>query len=77
MPVISSNVTSLPEVCGDAAFALVDPAQPRSIAREMHRLELDPEAAQSARQRGLARAKTYSWAATGAKLDKALNTMLT
>ena len=77
VPVISSNVTSLPEVCGDAAFALVDPAQPQAIAHEMHRLELDSEAAQSASQRGLARAKTYSWAATGAKLDKALNTMLT
>lgn len=76
VPVISSNVTSLPEVCGDAAFALVDPAQPEAIAHEMHRLELDSEAAQEARQRGLARAKTYSWAATGAKLDKALNNML-
>ena len=70
-------MTSLPEVCGDAAFALVDPAQPEAIAHEMHRLELDSEAGQEARHRGLARAKTYSWAATGAKLDRALNTMLT
>ena len=76
VPVISSNVTSLPEVCGDAAFALVDPAALGVIAQEMHRLELDSEAAQEAREHGLVRAQHYSWAATGAKLDETLKTLL-
>ena len=75
VPVISSNVTSLPEVCGDAAFALVDPAASGGIAQEMHRLELDSEAAQEARERGLVRAQHYSWAATGARLDETLKTL--
>ena len=42
----------------------------------MHRLELDSEAAQEARERGLVRAQHYSWAATGAKLDETLKTLL-
>ena len=65
VPVIASNVTSLPEVCGGAAFALVDPAQTADIANEMLRLESDPHAAEEARMEGLKRAKDFSWRLTG------------
>ena len=76
VPVIASNVTSLPEVCGDAAFALVDPAETSAIALEMMRLESDPQATGEASARGLRRAKDFSWSATAAKLSEALNGIL-
>ena len=38
VPVIASNVTALPEVCGDAAFALVSPDSSEDIAEAMLRL---------------------------------------
>lgn len=77
VPVISSEVTSLPEVCGDAAFAMVDPGQPRDIAKEMHRLETQPDAAHAASLRGLARARDFSWEETGRRLSRALDQILT
>ena len=76
VPVIASNVTSVPEVCGDAAFALVDPSETSSIAAEMMRLESDEGAAQEAAERGLRRARDFSWSATAAKLSGALNLIL-
>ena len=76
VPVIASDVTSLPEVCGDAAFALVNPSETSSIASEMMRLELDPQAARETAERGLRRAKDFSWSATAAKLSAALNPIL-
>ncbi len=76
VPVISSNVTSLPEVCGDAAFAMVAPAHIESIAREMQRLEQHPELAEAASLRGLARAKDFSWASTGEKLSRVIAQMM-
>lgn len=76
VPVIAYNVTSVPEVCGDAAFALVDPSETSSIAAEMMRLESDEGAAQEAAERGLRRARDFSWSATAAKLSGALNLIL-
>ena len=76
VPVIASNVTSLPEVCGEAAFALVDPSQPVDIAQEMLRLENDPDAAQVAKTMGLARANDFSWRLTGEKMSHALNRLM-
>ena len=76
VPVIASNVTSLPEVCGGAAFALVDPAQTADIANEMLRLESDLHAAEEARMEGLKRAKDFSWRLTGEKMSHALNRLI-
>ena len=36
-PVITSNVSSMPEICGEAAL-LADPYDPASIAEAMHRI---------------------------------------
>ena len=76
VPVVASNVTSLPEVCGDAAFALVDPGQPEDISKAMLDLEGHPEAASEAAERGLRRAQDFSWRATGQALSDALNDMM-
>ncbi|MDE3077037.1 MAG: glycosyltransferase family 4 protein [Chloroflexota bacterium] len=60
LPVVTSNVSSLPEVAGDAAL-LVDPSSPEELATAMERVLGDPSLADSLRQRGLARAGEFSW----------------
>ena len=62
-PVITSDRSSLPEVVGDAAL-LVDPTDTQAIAEAIRRLIGDAELADTLRQRGRARAATFSWEAT-------------
>lgn len=62
-PVITSNVSSLPEVAGDAAL-LVDPYNEAELATAMHTLLTDTATATQLRERGLARAATYTWERT-------------
>ncbi|WP_396624071.1 glycosyltransferase family 4 protein [Luteitalea sp.] len=62
-PVVTSNVSSLPEVVGDAAI-LVDPREPTAIAHGLRRALLDPALRAQMRERGLARATHYSWMRT-------------
>ena len=59
-PVITSNVSSLPEVTGEAAV-LVDPHDVHSIEHGMRRVLTDPALAASMRVRGLQRAREFSW----------------
>ncbi|MGI0492205.1 glycosyltransferase family 4 protein [Alkalinema pantanalense CENA528] len=63
-PVITSNLSSLPEVAGDAAL-LVDPYDVNAIAQAMTELISDEQTWQQLRQRGLARAQQFSWQKTG------------
>jgi len=50
-PVVASNVTSLPEVAGDAAL-LVDPRRPGDLAAAMERIVAEPELVADLRRRG-------------------------
>jgi glycosyltransferase involved in cell wall biosynthesis len=59
-PVITSNVSSLPEVVGDAAL-LVDPLQPEAIADAMRRVLTDATLRGTLSARGLERARHFSW----------------
>lgn len=59
-PVIVSKVASLPEVCGDAAL-YCDPFNVESIAEKIIELLDDPSMQEELRQRGLERAKQFSW----------------
>jgi glycosyltransferase involved in cell wall biosynthesis len=59
-PVITSNVSSLPEVVGDAAM-LVDPLQPEAIAHALRRVLTDSGLREDLRARGLERARHFSW----------------
>jgi glycosyltransferase involved in cell wall biosynthesis len=59
-PVVTSNVSSLPEVAGDAAI-LVDPYDVSSIVDGVRRVLTDPLLADDLRKRGLARARDFSW----------------
>jgi len=59
-PVLTSNVSSLPEVAGEAAL-LVDPASVDEIADAMWRLLTDEALRADLRAKGLARASEFSW----------------
>jgi len=59
-PVITSNVSSLPEVVGDAAL-LIDPLDSGAIAQAIRRVLLDSDLREDLRQRGLRRVKEFSW----------------
>jgi glycosyltransferase involved in cell wall biosynthesis len=59
-PVVTSNVSSLPEVAGGAAL-LVDPYDPVSIAEGITRAATDATLRRELIARGLARARTFSW----------------
>jgi glycosyltransferase involved in cell wall biosynthesis len=59
-PVVTSNVSSLPEVAGDAAV-LVDPYDPRAIADGIYRVLTDEHLRRDLRRKGVARAGMFSW----------------
>ncbi|MGE0702253.1 MAG: glycosyltransferase family 4 protein, partial [Hyphomicrobiaceae bacterium] len=58
-PVMTSNVSSLPEVAGDAAL-LVDPHDVDAIAAGIRRLDSDDDLCADLSARGLERAKLFS-----------------
>jgi len=59
-PVVTSNVSSLPEVAGDAAV-LVDPYSASAIADGMYRVLTDNQLKRTLRTRGPERASQFSW----------------
>jgi glycosyltransferase involved in cell wall biosynthesis len=59
-PVITSNLSSLPEVVGDAAL-LIDPYEPDAIADAMRRVLTEPALRDDLRARGLKRVRDFSW----------------
>ena len=75
LPVICSNVTSIPEVVGDAGI-LVDPFAVDEIANAMRRLTEDDTLAQELRQRGFERVSRYSWERSAADLSATLTGIL-
>jgi glycosyltransferase involved in cell wall biosynthesis len=60
-PVVTSNVSSLPEVVGDAAV-LVDPYSAEAIAEGIISVLRSTHLREDLRRRGLERVKAYSWA---------------
>ena len=63
-PVIASNVSSIPEIAGDAAL-LADPTDVDAIAHHMHTLIYDSEVRQQLSTAGLKHVAQFSWQQTG------------
>jgi glycosyltransferase involved in cell wall biosynthesis len=59
-PVVTSCVTSLPEICGDAAF-LVEPTDDERIFEAVRRVLTEPEIADDLRRRGVNQARKFTW----------------
>jgi glycosyltransferase involved in cell wall biosynthesis len=69
--VIASSSSSLPEVVGDAGL-LVDPHDPGAIASAIVSILSDHKIRKSLVQRGLERAKAYSWEKTAQEIWNAV-----
>jgi len=61
-PVVTSCVTSLPEICGEAAW-LVEPTEPERIFEATRRLLAEPELARDFTLRGQQQARKHTWRA--------------
>jgi glycosyltransferase involved in cell wall biosynthesis len=59
-PVISSNATSLPEVAGEAAI-LINPYDKDELSQAMLNLLSDEKLRNELTQKGIERAKQFSW----------------
>jgi glycosyltransferase involved in cell wall biosynthesis len=73
--VITSNTTSLPEVCGDGAL-YCDPRNPRDIAGRISAVLTQPELAAELRSRALARSRLFSWEATARAVMKVVQNVV-
>ena len=60
VPVITSNVSSIPEICGDAAL-LVDPTDVNAITQAITLLWTDHALYQNLINKGTEQAKKYTW----------------
>jgi len=63
-PVVVSNISSMPEVVGDAG-KLVNPHETKDIAAAIEELILDEGYRQELSRKGLMRSKMFSWERTG------------
>lgn len=59
-PIVASNIAALKEECGDAAY-YVDPYSVESIAEGIYKVLTDETLRQSLIQKGLERARLFSW----------------
>jgi glycosyltransferase involved in cell wall biosynthesis len=62
-PVVTSNVSSMPEVAGDAAI-LVDPYDTDGLAESLWKVLSDEKLATNLREKGFAQVKKFSWEKT-------------
>jgi len=73
-PVITSNISSMPEVAGDAAI-LVDPYSTEQLAHEMERVILSESLRKELKQKGLEQCKKFSWDKTVEMMEEVYKLM--
>lgn len=73
-PVITSNITSLPEVCYDSAL-LIDPYNVYELSNAIEKLINDSTLMADMRERSLLRSSNFSWKNTAFKTIDAYNSM--
>jgi glycosyltransferase involved in cell wall biosynthesis len=66
-PVITSKISSMPEIAGDAAI-LIDPLSPPSIAEALLEILGNEDLRQDKIQDGLLNSKRFSWDITAEKV---------
>jgi glycosyltransferase involved in cell wall biosynthesis len=70
-PVVTANVTAMPEIAGGAAL-LVDPTSVEQIAGAMEQVVSDATLRQQLRRKGLTRSAEFSWASTANRVRELL-----
>lgn len=73
-PVVTSRVSSMPEVAGDAAL-FVDPYDTGNIAAAIMKILESPDLAEDLRKKGFARASRFSWETTASKVLEVLESV--
>jgi len=71
VPVITSNVTSMPEVAGGAAL-LVDPGSVQSIANAMQKITAEPALRNTLIEKGRTQRERFSWEKTAERMWECL-----
>jgi glycosyltransferase involved in cell wall biosynthesis len=71
-PVLTSNVTALPETVGEGNALIVDPLSVDAIAAGLERLAEDAALRAQLRERGLLRAAAFTWSRVAEKVAGAL-----
>jgi len=66
-PVITSNISSLPEIVGDAAL-LIDPHNTGELSAAIMRILQDKSLQEDLRQKGYERVKQYTWPVSARKM---------
>jgi glycosyltransferase involved in cell wall biosynthesis len=74
-PVLVSNITSLPEVCGDAAL-YCDPYSVDDIAEKLSQLLTDKSLVMGLKQRGFERVKIFTWEKSAQQLHDIFETVI-
>jgi glycosyltransferase involved in cell wall biosynthesis len=75
-PVVASNVSSIPEVAGDAAL-LVPPADTHAIADALHKILASPDMQQELISSGLQQASQFTWQRAAQQLKHIYQQLLT
>ncbi|MCM8767436.1 MAG: glycosyltransferase family 4 protein [Candidatus Omnitrophica bacterium] len=75
VPVITSNISSMPEVAGDAAL-LINPEDEDDIANAILKLIEDKELRENLIKKGLERVKLFTWENTAKKTLKVYNELM-
>lgn len=75
VPVITSNVSSLPEVAGDAAL-LIEPTDVDALVSNVRSLQTDPILYASFVQKGLSRAENFTWENSAEKVARVYENLL-
>jgi glycosyltransferase involved in cell wall biosynthesis len=70
-PVVTANITAMPEVAGDAAL-LVDPTSVQQISEAMDRIVSDISLRQQLREKGRMRAAQFLWTKTASTVHQVL-----
>jgi glycosyltransferase involved in cell wall biosynthesis len=74
-PVVTSNLSSLPEVAGDAALT-VNPYDIEALAYALERLTVDTSLRTTSIERGLEQIKKFTWSAAAQKLHQIYKSVL-
>jgi len=75
VPVITSNVTSMPEIASDAAL-LVDPESVEQISAAIRKISSDSEFAASLVEKGKIRRKDFTWDKTAENVWKSVEKII-
>ena len=74
-PVVTSNVSAMPEVAGDAAV-LVDPTDVEAIAAAIQHIHQNDAYRRELIEKGLARVKQFTWKASAEKVAQVYEALL-